>query len=66
MESFLKREPSFRTQCMDLQKKSNFVIECQQGLFQFIDNLEEIQKLEQYLSFEPVYGKFLISVSFFV
>ncbi|CDW90316.1 sentrin-specific protease 8 [Stylonychia lemnae] len=55
MESFLKKEPSFKTQCMDLQKKSNLILECQQNLNQFVEYLENIQKLEQYLNFEPVF-----------
>eukprot|EP00347_Sterkiella_histriomuscorum_P015284 403357610 len=55
MESFLKREPSFRAQCLDLQKKSNLVLDCQQNLQQFVEYLEGIQKLEQYLNFEPVF-----------
>ncbi len=31
--------------------------ECADSLLSFIENLEEMQKLEQYLNFEPVYGK---------
>ena len=55
MESFLKKDAAFRSQCLDLQTKSTFVNECGENLVQFIDNLDEMQRLEQYLSFEPVY-----------
>ena len=36
------------------QKRSTLVLECQDDLLNFVDDLEEMQKLEQYLNFDPL------------
>ncbi len=56
-EGFLKKDSGldFRLQALpQLQHKANFITECQDHLVEFVDNLEEIQQLEKYLTFEPL------------
>mmetsp|Transcript_27115 Transcript_27115/g.20285 ORF Transcript_27115/g.20285 Transcript_27115/m.20285 type:complete len:145 (+) Transcript_27115:123-557(+) len=55
MEGFLREDESFKTLAMDLRRKSNIVLSCQDALTAFLENLDAIQKLEQYLQFEPVF-----------
>ena len=54
MESFLKRQEPFPEQCMDLKRKNDFIEQQVDSLQEFIKVLEEIQKNEKLLSFDPV------------
>ena len=54
LESFLKRQEPFSTQCMDLKRKSDFVVEQVGQLEEFIKILQEIQKNEHLLTFDPI------------
>ncbi len=35
-------------------KRTNLILECQDDLLNFVDDLEDMQKLEQYLNFDPL------------
>ena len=54
MESFLKRQEPFSSQCMDLKRKSDFIVEQVDQLQDFIKILQEIQKNENLLTFDPI------------
>ncbi len=59
MEGFLKRLPGpeqdLKLQCLpNLQKRAQFVNDCGEELLTFVEDLEEVQRLEQYLTFDPL------------
>ena len=68
MEGYLKGTPNKDSQSslvspeMELRlsqlplhhKRANLVLECQDDLLNFVDDLEDLQKLEQYLNFDPL------------
>lgn len=51
IENFLKQGNKFSSQCLDLGKKTDFVLDGQEGLADFAKKLKEVQQLEHYLSF---------------
>ena len=51
LESFMKNGNPFTSQCLDLSKKSEFVIESADSLNAFADKLKEMQELERNLDF---------------
>ena len=54
LESFMKNGNPFTSQCLDLSKKSEFVIESADSLNALADKLKEMQELEQNLDFQPM------------
>lgn len=51
IEDFLKKGNKFSSQCLDLGKKTDFVLDGQEGLADFAKKLKEVQQLEHYLNF---------------
>lgn len=54
LENFLKDGNKFQAQCIDLAKKSNFVVENGDYLAAYFKKLKEMQQLENFLNFQPV------------
>ena len=64
MEGFLKGaklpdhlspELELRLSALPLHhKKTGFILDCQDDLLNFAEDLEDLQKLEQYLNFDPL------------
>lgn len=63
LDSFLKSGNKFTSQCIDLGKKSAFVLECQESLQDYSTKLKEMQSVQHFLNFNPIIGK-LIFVRF--
>lgn len=62
LESFLKNGNKFASQCLSLSQKSEFIVESQEQVVGFANQMKEIQRLEHYLNFNPILGKLFLSL----
>lgn len=61
LRAFLDKDPhtaqgqNFKSLCLDMQKKTALIRECQEEIIAFVECLKELRNMESYLSFEPIY-----------